>query len=102
MKISRRGTTADYGVSSVELSLPAFAWVKADSCLTIKQTKVKDFSSKAHHDYTIRLTVSELNEILVLLSNAAFADPVVFEKHFENSLKALAKLQFVAAGIRVP
>jgi hypothetical protein len=100
MKISRRGSTADHGLSSVELPSPAFAWVKSDSCLTVKQSYVKDFSTKAHHSYTIRLTVPELNEILKSLAAAALADPASFERSFEPSLKALFQLQSVAAGIR--
>jgi hypothetical protein len=100
MKISRKGSTADHGLSSVELTTPSFAWTKSDACLTIKQSHIKDFSTKAHHSYTIRITISELNEIFKSLSNAALADPVLFEKHLEPSLKALLQLQSVAAGAR--
>lgn len=100
MKISRWGSTAYHGVSFVEFASPAFSWVKSDSCLTVKQSNVKDFSTKANHSYSVRITVPELNEILKALSAAALADPGAFEKNLEPSLKALVQLQVVVAGVR--
>jgi hypothetical protein len=100
MKISRRGTAADHGESGIELKTPSFAWRKSDSHITIKQSNVKDFSTKSHHGYTISLGLPELVNLIQCVSDAAFADPAAFEKNLEPSLKALTRLQAVAAGLR--
>ena len=100
MKITRRGSAADYGESSVELAEPTFAWKKSDSCLTIKQSRVKDFSTKSRHSYTVRMTVAELNTLILTMSDAAISDPGSFEKMLEPSLKALVRIQAVVAGVK--
>lgn len=64
MKIIRRGSTADHGGSSIDLKAPSFAWKKSDSCITIKQSNVKDFSTKSHHSYTVNPTLPELNNLI--------------------------------------
>lgn len=63
MKISRRGSKADYGEYNIEFENPEFEWKKSDSQLIIKQLNVKDFSSmsKSKHDYKICVTISEIN-----------------------------------------
>lgn len=100
MKISRRGATADHGESSIELREPAFAWSKTDSCITAKQSSVKDFSTKSRHRYIVRLSITEINEVLRTLSDAAVDDPECFEKLLEPSLKAILRIQAVASGIK--
>lgn len=100
MRISRHGYAAYHGQSNVEFPSPAISWLKADSCIAIKQSDVKDFSTDAHHSYTASLTVNELNGILKALAEAALADPTSFEKGFHTSLKALVQLQAVVAGVK--
>lgn len=100
MKISRRGTAADHGESSIELNAPSFAWRKSDSSITIKQSNVKDFSTKSHHGYTISLGLPELVSLIQSLGEAAYAEPATFEKGFEHSLKALLRIQAVVAGLK--
>lgn len=101
MKITRRGSTADHGESSIEFRGPTFTWRKSDSCLTIKQSYVKDFSTKSRHSYSVDVTASELNTLILALSDAAINDPDSFEKALEPSLKALVRIQAVIAGIRI-
>lgn len=100
MKISRRGTAADHGESSIELKAPSFAWRKTDSSITIKQSNVKDFSTKSHHGYTISLSFPELVSLIQSLSEAALAEPASFERGLEHSLKALMRIQAVVAGVK--
>lgn len=100
MKISRSGTSADHGVSSIELNTPAFTWRKSDSRLAIKQLNVKDFSTGSHHDYTIFLSLPELVSLFQCLSEAIQTEPVVFEKGLESSLKALIRIQAAVAGLK--
>ena len=100
MKISRRGTAADHGESSIELKTPSFAWRKSDSSITIKQSNVKDFSTKSHHGYTISLGLPELVSLIQSLAEAAHAEPAAFEKGLEPSLKALLRIQAVVTGLK--
>lgn len=100
MKISRRGTSADHGESSIELKTPSFAWRKSDSSITIKQSNVKDFSTKSHHGYTISLGLPELVSLIQSLAEAAPVEPATFEKGLEPSLKALLRIQAVVAGLK--
>jgi hypothetical protein len=100
MKISRRGTSADHGESSIELKAPSFAWRKSDSSITIKQSNVKDFSTKSHHGYTISVGLPELVSLIQSLAEAAHAEPATFEKGLEPSLKALLRIQAVVAGLK--
>lgn len=98
MKISRRGAAADFGESSIEFKTPGFAWNPTGSCLTIKQSRVKDFSTDSRHNYTVSLSLAEVQSLLLALSDAATSDPTTFEKGLDSSLKPLIRLQAVVAG----
>lgn len=100
MKISRRGAAADHGPSHIEFASPSFSWVKSESSLKVTQGRVSDFSTNAHHSYTVRITAAEINMILRTLAAAALEDPAAFEKCFASSLKSLVQLQSVVAGVR--
>ena len=101
MKISRRGTSANHGESSIELGDPMFAWSSSDSCLDILQAGIRDFSTRSRHSYTISLTVTEINAILKTLSDAAVKDPDKFEKNLGISLKAILRIQAVLSGVKI-
>lgn len=100
MKISRRGAAADHGESSIELGEPSFAWNEANSCITIKQSRIKDFSTKSRHSYTVELSIADINQVIRTLSDAAVGDPSQFEKVLEPSLKPILRIQAVASGIK--
>jgi hypothetical protein len=98
MKVSRRGASADFGESSIEFKTPGFSWNPANSCITIKQSRVRDFSTDSRHNYTVSLSLAEVQGLLLAISDAAVADPTAFEKGLEPSLKPLLRLQAVVAG----
>jgi hypothetical protein len=100
MKISRRGATKDHGLASVEFTNPAITWVKTDSTIGIRQSNVKDFSTPAHHSYTVRITSQEITQVLEALATAALADPQAFEREFALSLRPLVQLTAVVSGLR--
>ncbi len=100
MKISRRGASADYGESSIELLGPEISWDKSKSRLIIKKRNVKDFSSKSKHSYTIGIDATELVDIIRVMSEAAAASPDDYEKQFEQSLKPLIRLIAVIGGLK--
>lgn len=99
MKISRRGASADFGESRIQFNAPAFSWNPENSCVAIKQSRVKDFSTGSRHNYTVCLSLMELQSLLQVVSNAAISNPVFFEKNLEPSLKYLLRLQAVIAGV---
>ena len=99
MKISRHGFAAYYGESSIEFTTPEIDWNSADSCIRIKQLNLRDFSNSSHHNYTVQLSLAEIQEILQVISNAVFSEPQTFEKGLESSMKSLARIQAVVAGL---
>jgi hypothetical protein len=99
MKITRRGATKDHGPSSIEFTKPSIGWVKADTVVTLKQGHVKDFSTGAHHSYTVRITSPEVTQIIAVLAAAAVAEPEAFEEEFSPALKALVQLTGVVSGL---
>ncbi len=99
MKIARRGASADFGESSIEFKSPTFAWNSEGACLTVKQSRVKDFSTDSRHNYTVRLSLADIQSLLQAISDAAIAEPATFEKGLEQSLKPLVRLKAVVAGV---
>jgi hypothetical protein len=100
MKIYRRGSSADHGESSVDLSSPSVEWSSSQNCALITHRRAKDFTSDAHHSYRLSLSVEEFRQVLEVFALAAQQNPECFERELSGSLSALLKLQFVAAGIR--
>jgi hypothetical protein len=98
MKITRHGASADFGESSIEFKTPGFSWNQPAACFTIKQSRVKDFSTDSRHNYTVWLSLAEVQSLLLALSHAATSDPTTFEKGLDSSLKPLIRLQAVVAG----
>jgi hypothetical protein len=98
MKISRRGASADFGESSIEFKAPVIAWNPSKSCIAIKQSKVQDFSTDSRHNYTVCLSLMEIQSLLQVISESAVSDPVTFEKGLEPSLKHILRLQAVVVG----
>lgn len=98
MKISRRGASADFGESSIELNAPVYSWNLVNSCITIKKSRVKDFSTDSRHNYSVCLSLADVQGMLQAVSDAAMSDPKTFEKGLESSLKPLLRIQAVVAG----
>lgn len=99
MQISRHGTWSYHGKSIIELNSPDFSWDSKTSCVIIRQSRIRDFSGSSHHDYTISLSLDDVQRLLLTLSEGASSEPVAFEKALESSLKHLTRLQAIAAGI---
>ncbi len=99
MKISRRGASADFGESRIQFSTPTFSWNSANSCITIKQSGVKDFSTDSRHNYTVCLSLMEAQDLLQAISDAAISDPMLFVENLESSLKPLLRIQAAIAGV---
>lgn len=99
MQIIRSGSSANHGRSSVSFKSPSFGWSENDSTITIKQRKVRDFSTTANHDYVTSLSPEELAQILAVVAGAALSNPSLFEERMGNALKSVAQLHAVLAGV---
>lgn len=99
MKISRRGTYADFGTSSISLSKPKFDWAAEKFQLSIKDTAVSDFSTGSTHNYDIQIRSDEIVQILSVLAKAALSNPTLFEEKLGDALKSVTQLQAVLSGI---
>ena len=102
MKISRRGSSADFGQSNIQFKNPSVLWVEKDNCLKISCSKVKDFSTDSHHDYSAFLTTEDLEMLLKTIASAAIKNPSIFEQHLSSSLKSIMQLQAVVSGTYCP
>lgn len=100
MKISRRGSNADHGPSSIELNPSAFSWDKLNAALTIRSRYVSDFSTNSKHDYTVTIGIDEINQIVHALSEAAISEPNYFEKTMESSIKDMLRILIVLSGVK--
>lgn len=99
MKITRRGASADFGESRIQFNTPTFSWNPENSCISIKQSGVKDFSTDSRHNYMVSLSLMELQGLLQALSDAAISAPMIFEENFEPSLKHLLRIQAAITGV---
>ncbi|MBN1461546.1 MAG: hypothetical protein JXA57_18610 [Armatimonadetes bacterium] len=70
MKISRRGSRAHHGVSSIDFASPCFAWNDTEGVLDVRQSHVTDFTTASTHDYTVSIAITEILAMLQILSEA--------------------------------
>ena len=100
MKISRAGAFISYGDYAVNLPAPAYSWNSKNAELVATDaSKVKDFTTTAHHRYAVRISLSECLEIIEVLSVAAQANPAEFEHAFEPVLKPILKFSATVQGL---
>lgn len=99
MQIIRSGSSANHGRSSISFKSPNFGWNESDSTITIKQRRVRDFSTTANHDYVVSLPPEELTQILAAVAGAALSNPSLFEERMGSALKSVAQLHAVLSGV---
>lgn len=71
MKIIRRGARADNGPSSIKLTKITAHHVSTGNEISLQDTDVKDFSTKAHYNYDMRLSYGEIGLIIKALANSS-------------------------------
>jgi hypothetical protein len=99
MKISRYGSSADHGVSTIALKDPTCGWSENLNVVTLKKSRVADFNTESRHNYTVTLSLQEIGNILEVVAEEALKNPDLFEKSLQQALKPLLKLQYVLAGM---
>ena len=100
MKIERHGFQRIQGFPRIEFNSPKFAWDGNNSSITIKDRNIKDFSTDSRHDYTVYLSLEEIQDLFQAVSQAAVNDPNTFQKALEKSEKQLIRLIAVIAGAK--
>jgi len=69
MKISRRGSSADYGANSIEIDKPRFSWNEKEKSVEIRQTGIKDFTSGSTHNYVFQVSLNEIKELVKIVGD---------------------------------
>ena len=93
MDISRRGTSADHGLSSINLKDPSVSWNETNEVVEIKKSSVKDFSTESHHNYKISLSLDEIAKIFHAVASAANRNPKLLAEMQAQTLKSLLQIQ---------
>lgn len=83
MKIARRGSLSNHGISRISLENPSVSWSEQRESVILKKSHVRDFNTDSTHDYEIELS---LHDIACLFS--VVGDKGVFqsEEAIGNSL----------------
>jgi hypothetical protein len=98
MDISRRGSSADHGPSSINLKDPSVSWNEANKAVEIKKGSVKDFSTESRHNYTISLSLDEIAKIFHAVASAANKNPELLAEMQAQTLKSLLQIQAAIVG----
>ena len=99
MRISRRGSSADFGESTIIMDKSSFSWDEKNSTVKIQAQRIKDFSTDSRHNYEIYVSVEEIAQVISVLAKAAMEKPGEIEQCMASSLKDLVRLQAVVAGL---
>jgi len=90
MKIIRRGTRADNGPSSIELNNLKISLDKEG--IIIRDSGIRDFVTKSHHNYEIIISLEEIGAILDSLGTFPDERNNEIGKAFESRLKKLLRI----------
>jgi hypothetical protein len=69
MKITRRGSGADHGPSSIEIDKPKFSWNEKEKVVEIRQTGIRDFTSGSTHNYVFQISLNEIKELVKIVGD---------------------------------
>lgn len=98
MDITRRGSSADHGRSSITLKDATFTWNKTSNAIEIKKSRVKDFSTESRHDYIVSLTIEEVEKMLRSIANMATTRPESMQDCPAEILRSLLQIQAAIIG----
>lgn len=68
LDISRRGSSDDYGFSTIRLNNLKASWDPETESIILTDKGVSDFNTHSHHDYKIRVSLAELGRMLRTIS----------------------------------
>jgi hypothetical protein len=103
MKISRRGTFANHGTTSVELKKVNVSWDARGSNIVIKSSGIRDFSTDSNHNYTISIPLEDFAKIIKAVGLSGVASSATdLEAALETEIKALHRILAAATGLLTP
>lgn len=92
MKITRVGARADNGPSSIELINLKIEFVSNSQEISLKDHDIKDFVTKAHYNYDMRLSLSEIGKMLEAISSQCMGNPDEVAKELGPYVRHLIRL----------
>jgi hypothetical protein len=101
MRITRRGAGADHGLKYVELKKLKFKWNPNSETFDISAgAPASDFSTSARHNYTLKLGLSEVGQLISALgAECRSIDSDDFVEHFAASVPALVRMTARASEV---
>lgn len=95
MKITRVGARADNGPSSIELNKLTAHHTNSSNEISLQDTDVNDFVTKAHYNYDMRLSYSEVGLILQALASGSEGNEHEIAKELGPYLRHILKISKV-------
>ena len=94
MRIVRRGASADHGLKAVELKKLKYKWNPTSETFDVSSgVPATDFSTSGRHNYTLRLTLSELAQLVIGLgADCKAIDAQEFADTFASAVPSLIRL----------
>jgi hypothetical protein len=100
MRVSRRGTDANHGTSVINLNKVSASWNSSPKGLVLNSRRVRDFNTKATHDYTIAVPLNELALLLQAMGGTACKESASeVEAELAGALKDMVRLVATASGV---
>lgn len=99
MKIIRRGSRADFGESSIVLNDLRISWRAEEELVEMRQHSVQDFTSVSKHDYVLKLSLSEVAEIIKIVGDKVVNENTdLVADRFSKYLRELIRIQKACIG----
>jgi len=99
MKIKRIGSSSNRGYSSVELDKPTIRWDKIEKTIDVYQGSRKNFSGTSRHDYTVKISLSELSDLIAVIGGDSLVDiSDEVALHLSPKLRELIRIQKACIG----
>jgi hypothetical protein len=99
MRVVRVGSAAHHGESSIKFGRLDARWISDEGAILLGARHVRDFSTRAHHDYKILVTLEEMCQMLdVVAGEAASEAPDIVGAALAPSLRSLLRLAGLCIG----
>ena len=99
MEISRIGSSRIRGRYDINIKLSTIEWNSEEEVIEINDKCVEDFSTDSHHDYTIKISLSEMSKIIQKLGDeVADNNPDIIAKELSTCLREIIRLEKACIG----
>lgn len=99
MKITRRGSRADFGEYSIEFNDLRLSWKSREELVEMRQYSIQDFTSGSKHDYVLQISLSEVAEIVKIIGDKVVNENAdLVSNIFSSNLRELIRIQKACIG----